>query len=98
MTWDELNARELVVYSTTWCPDCRRLKQHLEGYGVEYREIDIDADAEAAKHLQAKTGRTAIPYVEVDGRCMVRGWHDEKPGRWDDDLFLAEVAEQLASG
>ena len=97
MTWEELNAHELVVYSTTWCPDCRRIKQQFEAHSITYREIDIDTDAKAGKHLQKQTGRTAIPYVEVDGKCMVRGWHEGSPGRWDDAIFLSEVDDGLAA-
>ncbi len=95
MTWEELKTRTLVVYSTTWCPDCRRLKQRLDEQSVSYREVDIDADSEAARHLQAQTGRTAIPFVEIDGKGMIRGWHDGRPGRWDEALFLEEAAAAL---
>ena len=96
MTWQQLSAHELAVYSTTWCPDCRRFKKHLDASGFTYSEIDIDADPEAARRLQESTGRTAIPYIEVDGKVMVRGWHDEKPGKWDEQTFLAEVEAALS--
>ena len=95
MTWEELKQHDLVMYSTTWCGDCRRFKQHLARHGVTYREIDIDTDAKAATYLQSKTGRTAIPFLEIDGKIMIRGWHAEKPGLWDDALFLAEVEKGL---
>jgi len=97
MTWEELRTHELVVYSTAWCPDCRRLKQHLDRQGVKYREIDIDRDAAAADKLRHATGRTAIPFVEISGRHLVRGWHDEHPGRWDEELFLSEVGKALSA-
>lgn len=97
MTWDELKQHELVVYSTTWCPDCRRLKGRLDEQGVVYAEIDIDADVDAAKRLQEVTGRTAIPFVEIDGKGMVRGWHEGSPGKWDPELFLTEVDALLDS-
>ena len=95
MTWDDLKQHELVVYSTTWCPDCKRLKAHLDEREVAYEEIDIDADPNAAERLKKATGRTAIPYVQVDEGPMIRGWHDDKPGKWDENLFLAEVWDAL---
>ena len=95
MTWDELNQHELVVYSTNWCPDCRRFKQSLGKHQIRYCEIDIDADADAAARLQRKTGRSAIPFLEIDGGPMVRGWHAEKASGFDEALFLAEVAAAL---
>ena len=95
MTWRELADHEVVVYSTVWCPDCRRLKARLDERGVVYSEIDIDGDVDAAKRLQEATGRTAIPFVEVAGKGMVRGWHEGCPGKWDEELFLREVAALL---
>lgn len=96
MTWQELSQHKLVVYSTTWCPDCRRLKMVLDAAGVSYREIDIDKDPKAADHLRAKTNRTAIPFVEIDDGPMVRGWHDEASGHWNEAIFFAEVSSALA--
>jgi len=95
MTWDELKQYQLDVYSTTWCGDCRRLKRILADRGVAYNEIDIDADPAAADRLVANTGKRAIPYVQINGAGFVRGYHKEAPGRWQDDLFLAEVAALL---
>ena len=95
MTWEELKKHDLVMYSTVWCGDCRRFKMHLARHGVTYREIDIDAEPQAAAQLQARTGRSAIPFLEIDGRVMIRGWHSEKPGLWDDATFLAEAEHAL---
>jgi len=95
MTWEELNTHELLVYTTTWCGDCHRFKKQLDNHNISYNEIDIDADPEAAKRLQKKTGRTAIPFLEIDGGHIVRGWHSECPGKWDDATFLREVEEGL---
>ena len=95
MTWDELKTHKLVIYSTAWCVDCRRLKARLAEQGIAYREIDIDREPEAAEYLKKRTQRTAIPYVEVNGQFMVRGWHEDAPGHWDEDVFLAEVEQAL---
>ncbi len=93
MTWDELAKHSIVVYSTAWCGDCRRLKTQFARHGVPYREIDIDVDPAAAKTLRERTGREAIPFVEIDGRPeMIPGWHEDAPGRWDENIFLAAVA------
>lgn len=95
MTWDELKTHTLAVYLTAWCPDCHRLKRHFDAKGVAYDVIDIDADADAAKRLQEKTGKQAIPFVEIDGGPMVRGWHAGEPGSWNEEIFLSEVADAL---
>lgn len=95
MTWQELSEHDIVVYSTVWCPDCRRLKKKLDEHGISYEEVDIDADAEAAERLQEATGRQAIPFVQIDSGGMVRGWHEGAPGRWDEETFLQEAEDAL---
>ena len=37
----------LTIYSTTWCGVCVRLKRGLEREGIEFDEINIEADPEA---------------------------------------------------
>lgn len=95
MTWQELNRHRVVVYSTSWCPDCHRLKRILQAQAVAFAEVDIDADPAAAARLRALTGRTAIPFVQVDGGPLVRGWHEQAPGRFSEALFLAEIGAVL---
>ena len=96
MTWQDLATHDLKMYSTNWCGDCKRFKRVLDKHGIVCAEIDIDADPAAAKQLKEKTGRTAIPYLEIDGGPMVRGWHNGAPGGLDEATFLAEVAAALA--
>lgn len=64
---------ELLVYSTSWCPDCRNLKRFLETEGIGYREIDIDDHADEAEALLAATGKRGIPYMRL-GDEWVKGY------------------------
>ena len=40
MNWQELNDHELVVYKTTWCPDCTRFEKVLDQNGIKYSVSD----------------------------------------------------------
>ena len=88
---DDLKGLDLQVYSTQWCPDCRRLETWLAGQGVPFRKVDIEAVAGAAEKLEAETGKRAIPFVLVNGERWVRGYHRELPQRLDGDLLMAEL-------
>jgi glutaredoxin len=88
---DNLAGLELVVYSATWCPDCRRLEAWLSEHGIAHAKVDIETVPGAAEKLEAETGKRAVPYVLVDGRRWVRGYHKELPQRLSGDLLVEEL-------
>ena len=96
MDWQALSEENLVVYSTPWCGDCRRLKKVLARNGVPYEELDIDANPAAADELKTATGRGAIPFVRLPNGSFVRGWHSESAAGFDESIFFQEVAEALS--
>jgi mycoredoxin len=62
---------DIIVYSTSWCCDCRRAKHFLRDRGIAYREVNIDDDAVAEEVvLRANNGKRKVPTIEVEGRCF----------------------------
>ena len=59
----------LTLYTTSWCPFCNRLKAGLERNGVEWTEIDIEADPSAAEFVgSVNNGNHVVPTVKfADG-------------------------------
>jgi len=59
----------LMVYSSAWCPDCRRAKRVLEEAQAPFEEIDIDQDAQAESMvLERSGGRRVVPTLRFDDR------------------------------
>jgi glutaredoxin len=59
----------ITMYSTRWCPDCRRAKTFLKERGVEFREVDIEEDPSAEEIvIKANNGRRKVPTLEMGGR------------------------------
>jgi mycoredoxin len=59
----------ITIYSTTWCPDCRRAKSFLKERGVEFHEVNIEHDPEAEELvLRANHGRRKVPTLKVGQR------------------------------
>lgn len=88
---EALEGLELAVYSATWCPDCRRLEAWLADHQVAHTKVDIETVPGAAEKLEAETGKRAIPFVLVNGKRWVRGYHKELSQGLDGDLLVEEL-------
>ena len=59
----------ITMYTTAWCPDCRRAKSFLKERGVAYREVNIEEDESGEEVvIKANKGKRAVPTFEVSGR------------------------------
>jgi mycoredoxin len=64
-----IGSGQLTVYSSAWCPDCRRAKRVLEEAQASFSEVDIDQDAQAeAMVLERSGGRRVVPTLRFDDR------------------------------
>lgn len=59
----------VILYTTTWCGDCRRAKYFLQQRGVAYREVNIEGDETAeALVLRVNHGKRKVPTLQVGER------------------------------
>lgn len=60
------------MYSTPWCGYCKRLKSQLGRAGIEFVEIDIEQNPEAAFLVeQVNGGNQTVPtLVFADGSAL----------------------------
>ncbi len=59
----------ITMYSTDWCPDCRRAKSFLKERGVEFTEVNIELDPKGeAIVIQANKGKRKVPTLKVGER------------------------------
>jgi glutaredoxin len=64
-----IHSDRVLVYSSSWCPDCRRAKRVLEEAEAAFSEIDIDQDHGAeALVLERSGGRRVVPTLRFDDR------------------------------
>lgn len=73
------------MYSTPWCGYCRTLKSRLSREGIEFDEVDIEQQPEAAAIVErANEGSQTVPtLVFADGTALT-------------NPSVAQVKEQLA--
>ena len=68
---------QVLVYSATWCRDCREAKRFLEKHQIAYTEIDIESIPGAAEEVVRHVGKRAIPQFVLDGKWI----QPYKPGQ-----------------
>ncbi len=65
-------ASAVTMFSTSWCPHCKRAKAYFAQKGVSYREVDIEA-SEAGRREFAEYGGSGVPLIIV-GEQRMRGF------------------------
>lgn len=77
----------ITMFGAAWCSDCRRTKAQLDGLGVDYTYVDLEADAAAADVAREISGRTQIPVVVYPDST-----HHVEPSNADVDAKLRELS------
>ncbi len=64
---------QIVVYSTVWCPDCKRAKNFLGEQRIPYINVDIEQDPDGMTFVEkANNGKRIIPTIVFpDGSTLV---------------------------
>jgi glutaredoxin len=77
---------DVVIYSTSWCPNCKAAKQWMAQQGFSFTECDVERSASCAAELAAhygSSGDQGVPYLVVRGHHMKDGF--------DSDEFIAAL-------
>jgi len=70
---EQKKSDQIIVYSTVWCPDCKRAKQFFGEQRVPYVNVDIEQDAKAMAFVErVNSGKRIIPTIVFpDGSRLV---------------------------
>lgn len=81
---------EVTMYATGWCPYCARARALLERKGVQWHEIDVEAEPEKRVEMMQRSGRRTVPQIFV-GERHVGGSDDlhDLEARGELDALLA---------
>lgn len=59
------------VYSTPTCPWCTKAKEYLKSKNVDFEDIDVSKDLNAAAEMIRKSGQRGVPVLDIDGNIIV---------------------------
>ena len=57
--------KEVIVYSAPSCPYCHKTKEWLKEHNVEFTDINVAEDREAALAITKESGQAAVPIWKV---------------------------------
>ena len=71
------------MYTTPWCGYCKRLRAQLDRADIEYTEIDIERDPDAAELVMSVNGgnQTVPTVVFPDGTALTNPSLDQVKGQ-----------------
>ncbi|MFA5106244.1 MAG: glutaredoxin domain-containing protein [Candidatus Micrarchaeia archaeon] len=67
----KVNNMDVKVYTTQTCPYCSMAKRYLESKGVQYKEVDVSRDFNAAQEMISKSGQMGVPQLEINGQMVI---------------------------
>lgn len=59
------------VYSTPTCPWCVRVKDFLKEKNIEFEDINVAEDTNAAQEMVEKSGQMGVPVLDINGTIIV---------------------------
>jgi|TARA_Y100000034_G_scaffold135022_1_gene205367 glutaredoxin-like YruB-family protein len=65
------------IYSTPTCSYCKAAKEFFKEENMEYEEVDVSKDQEAAKEMVEKSGQMGVPVIIIGDETLV-GFDREK--------------------
>jgi glutaredoxin-like YruB-family protein len=65
------------VYSTPTCPWCFKVKDFLAEHNIEFEDINVAENREAAVEMVKKSGQMGVPVIEV-GKEIIVGFDEAK--------------------
>lgn len=68
---------DVKVYSTPTCPWCKKAKEFLKDNKVEFEDINVADNQEAAQEMMKKSGQMGVPVIEAGDKIIVGFSEDE---------------------
>ncbi len=67
------NEKEIKIYATNWCGDCRIAKRWFDAHDIPYEYINIEEDDKAAEFVvRVNRGMRSVPTIVFpDGSILV---------------------------
>lgn len=59
------------IYSTSTCPWCIKAKEFFKEKGIEFEDVNVAENKEAATEMMEKSGQMGVPVIDIGGKIIV---------------------------
>lgn len=66
-----MSAKEVKVYSTPTCPNCKMVKKFLEDNNISYQNLNVAEDKTALEDMVSRSGQMGVPVIDIDGELVI---------------------------
>jgi len=70
---------EVILYTTSWCPYCKKAKEFFRSRNIYFTEYDVEKDRDAAERKKQLDPRGGVPFAIVNGQQI----HGYSPGAYE---------------
>jgi len=66
-----LTNKKVIIFTTSTCSWCRKVKNYLKEKKVKFREVDVARDEKAARDMVKKSGQQGVPQIWINNYPIV---------------------------
>ncbi|MDD2446867.1 MAG: glutaredoxin domain-containing protein [Tissierellia bacterium] len=66
-----MSENNVVVYSTTTCPWCVKVKDYLNSKDISFTEYNVQKDTEKAMEMIEKSGQRGVPVIDINDNIVI---------------------------
>ena len=67
---------KVTIYTTPTCHYCKMAKVFFQNNGIDYDELDVQADLKAREQMLQESGQMGVPVIKVDTEIVI-GFDEE---------------------
>ena len=63
--------QNVVLYTTSWCPSCKKAIAYLQSRNIPFTEYDVEKDSAAAARRKQLDPRNGVPFAVINGERIL---------------------------
>jgi glutaredoxin len=62
---------DIVLYTTSWCPSCKKARNFFISRNIPFTEYDVEKDNNAAQMFKQLNNRGGVPFAIINGQSIL---------------------------